>query len=119
MKSKLLITTLLLLLLSAPVYAVERSLNIEYQYSPPTDKTVTGFVLYQNDIQVCTTNVVTALEFTCSFDSVSGMADYVMEAVYEDGSTSPKSPEYSFAILEPSDDNILVPVFIRLIVTEL
>jgi len=117
MKGNLLITTLLLLLLASQVYAAERSLSIEYQYYPPADKTVTGFILYQNDVQVCTTNVVLTPEFTCSFEAEPGLYNYTMKAVYADGSTSPKSPSYPFTITELTTGyGILVPVFIRLIV---
>lgn len=117
-----LLLILLLLLLPGLAGAEERTLVIEYAYTPPEleAEQLKGFKLYQDNVEVCETDVIDIQEFECSFETAPGTYSYTMAATFEDGSLSPSSPSFMFTIDPPTDPTTpLEPIILRFIVEEL
>jgi hypothetical protein len=116
----LLIPLLLLLLLGIAGAADERVIQIEYAYTPPEVPKLEGFVLYQNNIEICTTTVINTNTFDCAFNSLPGTHNYTMAATFVDGTEGPKSPPYTFTIEEATDPTSpLIPIIIKLNITDI
>ncbi|WP_161629824.1 PKD domain-containing protein [Desulfogranum japonicum] len=97
---------ILLLICIAPLHvfaATERTVKIDVSYTHPENfsLTHTGYKLYKNGQEVCTTNITTS-PMTCSFSTENGTFEFSIAATYSDGSESPQSPYLSFTISDTS-----------------
>lgn len=81
--------------------AVEmRSLEVQFSFdaSAVPDKTLAGYKLYQNAVEVCSNADPAATSLVCQFASEAGTHIYELTAYYTDNTESPKSPPFQFTI---------------------
>ena len=95
---KLLITLLLCL---CPVAAMaapgwDRTIEVEWEYTAPTDLIVTGFKLYQEGLPTCEWSVPIVRIGTCEVILTTKITKYTLAALFNDGNESPMSDPYLF-----------------------
>lgn len=92
----------LLIALLVPSFgnAATRTLEIvlSFDTSAVAEKTVIGYTLYQDSLEACVTNNATATSILCEVEAEDGTHIYELAARYDDGTYSPKSPPFEFAI---------------------
>lgn len=95
MRRLILIAVLLLVPIAA---SAENTIEIEYSFdgSALPDKTWTGMRLYMDNAAVCESVDIADDRFDCTFAATSGGHMFEMEALYSDGTASPKSPQFPF-----------------------
>lgn len=71
---------------------------LSFDSSAITGKTLTGYNLYENSLQVCKTGDPAATTITCAFITTDGTHTYELTAYFTDGTESPKSQPFEFAI---------------------
>jgi len=118
MKIKLLLS--LFLLLFTPVISsavVTHTLEIGFAFTPSDDpaKQITGYNVYKEGEKVTCENESdpNASSITCNFYSPDGTFNFTLTATYSDGTESPPSPSFPFALdsstvtpLDPPKANI-------------
>lgn len=98
-----LIFPLLLLLagIAGPAHAEaagwERSLHVEWGYTPPADLTVAEFRLYQEGAKVCTWTGATTRAGDCKVTLQKSGTAFTIDAGFTNGSSSPKSAPFTFS----------------------
>ncbi|SHO51449.1 PKD domain-containing protein [Desulfopila aestuarii] len=77
-----------------------RSLDIALSFDPTAapEKTLAGYKLFEDSLQVCITSDPTATSITCQFITANGTHTYELAAHYTDGTDSLKSPPFEFTI---------------------
>ncbi len=99
---KKLCLVLYLLLISAPVFAVEVQQKVymewEFNVPPASTKEVIGFKLYQAGVMVCQWDDPLVRQGECTFMYESGEYDFVLTALYSDGLESPNSIPYKHVL---------------------
>lgn len=96
---RLLITLMLLCLLPTILYAApgwNRSIQVEWEYTAPTDLIVTGFRLYQEGLPACEWMVPIVRIGTCDVVLTTKITKYTLAALFNDGNESPRSEPYLF-----------------------
>lgn len=75
-----------------------QDIHIEWSYDtqPVDGKTLAGYYLYKEGIQVCSTNIPEDKAMGCIIDSEPGTFNFTLTAFYSDGTESPHSPTYEF-----------------------
>lgn len=93
-------------------FAADRTLEISFSYTPPSELTATEYKLQQDGLIVCTIPIATIVEvepgissLECEFETDTFIHNYTLTATHSDGSTSPPSPEYAYKINAPSTMN--------------
>ena len=100
-----LITVAIAIFISAPtLFAAtttgwQRSIKVEWGYTPPEDVTVTEYRLYQNGKKVCTFLPSTTNIGECTVNLTRTASSFSLAAVFTDGIESPKSADYIFTDL--------------------
>lgn len=93
---------ILLLITLFPIICLgsEHNIHIEWGYTPPTEPAVSGFKLYQEGDEVCSTNNNNATSMDCDVSIVKDTTSYTLTATFVDGSESPHSTPYLFKLVE-------------------
>lgn len=90
-------------LAGAAVHTLE--IQLSFDASAVQDKTVTGYTLYQDSLEVCVTADPTVTVMACQVEATDGTHIYELAARYSDGTYSPKSPPFEFVIGASDDTN--------------
>lgn len=99
---------LILLLLSlgaflpGPTFAAVSSYDIRiewrYDFQPVSGKVLSGYKLYKEGIEVCSTTTATDTAMDCILESEPGTYSFTLTAVTLDGTESPASDPYTFIL---------------------
>ncbi|MCI5209432.1 MAG: PKD domain-containing protein, partial [Candidatus Electrothrix sp. ATG2] len=68
----------------------------------PMPAVLAGYQLYQEGVQLCTSNTPTETAMDCIFVSEPGTYNFTLTAFCDDGSESPHSEPFVFALSEPT-----------------
>ena len=83
-------------LIASSAYGWERSIHIEWQYTPPSEPAVTGFKLYQEGKEACTFLGGDVREGDCNVSLSQTNTSFTLLATFSDGTTSPHSAPFNF-----------------------
>jgi hypothetical protein len=97
-KKTLLLLSLLFFIPGISMGAELRNLEVQFAFTAPDypAKQLTGYRLYMDGQQVCTTNDPSISRLTCKIMTQVGTCDFTLTACYSDGSESPPSPSFPF-----------------------
>ena len=95
------------LALAATAQPIDKTIHVEWGYTPPTSPAVTGFNLYQEgkDAFVCRAEGSTATAMDCPVSLTQATTSFTLTATFDDGTESPRSAPFLFTI----SDNPLEP----------
>jgi PKD repeat protein len=79
--------------------ATNRSIHVEWGYTPPSEPAVAGFKLYQEGTRVCQTGNPAATAMDCPVTLVSDTTSFTLTATFTDGTESPHSAPFPFSAL--------------------
>jgi hypothetical protein len=104
-KHKLLIMTFFLLLLLGGIFGTahaeaagwERSLHVEWGYTPPSDLTISEFRLYQDATKVCTWTGAATRSGDCKVTLQKSTTAFTLEAAFTNNTASPRSAPFNFS----------------------
>lgn len=88
--------SLFILITSVTVAYGSRSIHVEWDYTPPTEPTVTGFQLYQEGTAVCAFEGASTSEGDCTVDLTSQITIFTLTAMFSDDTESPHSAPFLF-----------------------
>lgn len=94
MKYLLILTCLLFS--AANSFATDRTIHIEWGYTPPSAPAVTGYVLYQEGVKICTFPGPTTTSGDCTVDLVKQSTTFTLTAAFNDNTESPHSAPFTF-----------------------
>jgi len=97
------VITALLVLLMLPVVglAADKTIEVDFEFTPPADKTVESYLLYRNGTLACTIPVEADYTFECTLSDTPSGAMYTLAAHYTDATDSESSPPYWFSWVAP------------------
>ena len=72
------------------------SIHVDWGYTPPTAPPVTGYVLYQEGLKVCTFPGAGTMAADCVVTLTKESTSFTMTAAFSDNSESPHSSPYVF-----------------------
>lgn len=93
------LNTLLFVLVCSLFFAgptIAQSLHVEWGYTPPPTPTVTGFKLYQEGVNVCSTQDAKATAMDCDVTLTAMTTNFTLTATFNDGTESPQSSPFAF-----------------------
>ena len=100
------------LLCSVPTttYATVHSIHVEwsYEYTPIDGRTLVGFALYKENIEVAVWNTPDKREGDCLLEADSGEYNFTLVAIMNDDVRSPMSDVYKFTL----QDTVPKPVML-------
>jgi len=93
------------LALAATAQPIDKTIHVEWGYTPPTSPVVTGFNLYQEgkDAFVCRAEGSTVTAMDCSVSLTQNTTNFTLTATFNDGTESPQSNPFPFTA---SDDSL-------------
>lgn len=86
----------------------KRSIRIEWGYAPPLDVVVSEFVLYQDDVKVCTFPGKDITAGDCEITLNKTETAFTLTAKFTSGEETPKSSEFTFADFGPGPKIIIL-----------
>ena len=100
----------LLLLWPAPLLAASwfRTIQAEWEYTPPIEPVVDGFQLYAGTAKVCRFEGADTRAGMCDVLISAPTTAFTLTATFEDGSESPPSAPFEFT------DTVPAPVLIKI-----
>lgn len=75
----------------------ERSLHVEWGYTPPSDLTISEFRLYQEGAKVCIWTGATVRAGDCKVTLQKSGTAFTLDAGFTNGGSSPKSAPFTFS----------------------
>ncbi|MGD9948376.1 MAG: PKD domain-containing protein [Desulfobulbus sp.] len=88
----------LLLLVPGSLFAAEnRSIHVEWGYTPPSQPSVTGFKLYQEGVLACRSDNPNATALDCTVTLLDNPTNFTLTATFADGTESPHSAPFAFS----------------------
>lgn len=105
-----LILLALLMLLPMQIHAATwwRTITAEWQYTPPNEPAVDGFVLYVGTKEVCRFDGAATRTGMCDVLIAAPTTVFTLTASFADGTESPHSSPFDFA------DTVPAPVLIKI-----
>ena len=106
MRRHRLITLATLLLLLVPFLAGaalrEHAVQVDFSFDSEalSERSVSGYRLYQEDEMACESTQPSEQQINCTIMSNTGVFNFTLTAVYDDGSESPRSPPFPFTVLD-------------------
>ncbi|MBV5347807.1 hypothetical protein JZU46_06300 [bacterium] len=97
---------LLLVIISNDSSAADKSIHIEWGYTPPSSPAVIGFKLYQEGVPVCQVILSTSSAMDCFVSLTKKTTNFTLTALFSDATESPQSAQFPFT----NDDVIPVVV---------
>lgn len=99
-----LILLALLLLLPAPLLAASwfRTIQAEWEYTPPIEPAVDGFQLYVGTAKVCRFEGADTRAGMCDVLIAAPTTAFTLTATFEDGTESPHSAPFEFTDTVPA-----------------
>ena len=93
-------------------FAATHDIHIEwtYDYQLVEGRTLAGYNLYQEGVEICTSNTPTDRAIDCTFESDDGTYLFTITAFCTDGFESSHSPPYSFSLSSPSEPELLAAI---------
>lgn len=89
-------------------FATDRSIVVEWGYTPPTSPKVLGFVLYQEGVKVCNFLGDVIVKGECSVNIIKTTTTFTLTASFADGTESPHSAPYNFVINIPAPTDLKI-----------
>ena len=96
MKYLLILTCLLFS--AANSFATDRTIHIEWGYTPPSSPAVTGYVLYMEGVKVCTFPGATITAGDCAVSIIKQSTVFTLTAAFDDATESPHSAPFTFVL---------------------
>ncbi len=97
---------IVLVILALPVLVgaaiKDHTVQVEFifDYQSVTDKSVIGYRLYKEGEAVCETSSPEAQYFDCVVTSSTGLFDFTLSVLYDNGTESPQSAPFPLTILD-------------------
>lgn len=79
-----------------PANAIDKSIHVEWGYTPPSAPAVTGFKLYQEGTFVCEIKDPTASTMDCIVSLLKEVTNFTLTASFSDNTESPHSAPFPF-----------------------
>lgn len=86
-----------LLLVAQPCFG--RSIHVEWGYTPPSSPAVSGYVLYQEGVKVCTFAGAATMAGDCEVALAKETTAFTLTAAFADSTESPHSAPFLFTAL--------------------
>ena len=98
-----LLTTLLIVLHASNILAMtSHTIHIEWDYesyTAPIDAELSAYRLYKDGVKVCQFDYPYDFEGDCKILSDSGLFNFTLTAVFDDGTESPRSAPFPFMLV--------------------
>lgn len=85
-----------------PAFGWERSIKVEWGYTPPSDPAVTAFQLYQDGTKVCRWDGGDLRVGNCEVTLVKKTTPFTLTALFSDGTESGHSNVFSLTDILPT-----------------
>lgn len=105
-----------LLLLAKPCYGMQRSIHVEWGYTPPSAPAVTGFQLYKEGVKSCLWNGATVTVGDCTVELSTKVTNFTLTALFADGTESPHSAVFAFTDPDFGVTPIAKPTILSIII---
>jgi len=79
-----------------PANAVNKSIRVEWGYTPPSAPAVSGFNLYQEGVLTCQTQDPTSTAMDCFVNLTKEVTNFTLTAAFVDNTESPHSAPFAF-----------------------
>ncbi len=109
MKKIIFLLISLVFLIAGYSFAENHSVHIEwtYDYQPIEGRTLAGYRLYKEGVEICISNTPTPNYMDCTFESEEGTFDFTLTSFFSDGYESPHSSPYSFVLTTQTEPTLL------------
>lgn len=94
MKRMLLVIAILMVATSAFAAGWQRSIQVEWGYTPPSDPDVAGYVLYLEGQKVCQFPGATTTKGVCEVSLLKRVSSITLTALFDDDTESPHSSPF-------------------------
>lgn len=104
---------LILLLIPSLVLAVDKSIEVQWGYTPPMAPAVSGFQLYQEGVKptLCYFPGALTTSGSCTVSLSKVTTDFTLTATFVDGTESPHSSVFAFTVVPPPVINSITPIY--------
>ncbi len=87
--------------------------SLHLQWSIPVEtggKVLAGYRLYKEGVQICSTDIPTATNMDCSFESAEGTFAFTLTSIYTDDSESSHSTPYTFTLSPTAEPGLVAEI---------
>lgn len=96
------------MLIASAAYGWDKSIHIEWGYTPPSDLKVTGFKLYQDGKEACSFLGADIRKGDCNVYLGQAVTSFTLQATFADGTASPHSAPFKFSDPGPGPSIIIL-----------